>query len=311
MKIGGARGKCPVNGLEVIMKIKLLSIALLVVLTTTSIPVDGAGLPPHVESSVDDADSIAEASLQAVTTLSSIIKAKQSEALKVSDNGLVAINELNLHVVKIRHSLDETKRLENQAAIDAEFAKESAAHSENIRNAISDFLRKVAEMADAQSSKEVVSQVAKSREHALTLVNLIHQNDRPAISTQLQKNVAVTNLSIVDVRSDAGATVKFSVGRIINCLSVKATCGSKTHTVTLNATLIVPKSELNNALELAVSKVRTLVDLLKELESIRNTRTMTSDAFRKFDEASQQLMNALASLIKALAEARAAISVGL
>ena len=298
---------------EVTMKIKILSIALLVVVTTTSIPVDGAGLPPHLESFMDDADSIVEASRQAATTLSGIIKAKQSEALKVSDTGLVAINELNLQVVKIRQSLDDrqTKRLENQAAIDAEFAKESAAHSENIRNAISDFLRQAAEIADAQSSKEVVSQVAKSREHALTLVNLINQNDRPAISTQLQKNVAVTNLSIVDVRSDAGATVKFSVGRIINCLSVKATCGSKTHTVTLNATLIVPKSELNTALELAVSKVRTLVDLLKELESIRNTRTTTSDAFKKFDEASQQLMNALASLIKALAEARAAINVGL
>ena len=297
---------------EVTMKIKILSISLLVVLTTTSIPVDGAGLAPHLESSMDDADSIAEASRQAVTTLSGIIKAKQSEALKVSDTGLVSINQLNLHVIKIRRSLDDrqTKRLENQAAIDSDFAQESREHRDNIRNAISNLIRIMAEIADAQSSKEVVSQVAKSREHALTLVNLINQNDRPALSTQLQKNVAVTNLSVVDVRSDAGATVKFSIGRVINCLSVKAACGSKTHTVTLNATLIVPKSELGTALELAVTKVRTLEDLLKELESIRNTKTTTTDAFKKFDEATQQAMNALASLVRALAEARAAISVG-
>jgi hypothetical protein len=38
---------------------------------------------------------------------------------------------------------------------------------------------------------------------------------------------------------------------------------------------------------------------------------MTSDAFQKFEEASQQAMNALLSVVKALNEARAAIRASL
>ena len=295
------------------MKIKLLSCLVLVALTSTSFSIEGAGLSPRSESSLDDVDSIAAAATQAVTTLSGIIKTKQSEALQVSDTGRVEIDALNLQVAKIRQSIvdRQTKPLENQAAKDAEFAKELAAHRERMLNAISDFLRKVSEISDAQRSSEVIYQVAKSREQALAVVNLINQNDRPALSTQLQKNVSVTSLSVVDTSSDAGATVKFSVGTIINCLSVKTTCDSKTHTVTLNTTSIVPQSELGRALQLAVSKIRSLGDLIKDLESIRNTRTMTSESFQKYDEASQQTMDALSSLMKALAEARAAITVGL
>src|SRR5688572_8722641 len=202
------------------MKIKLLSFLLLVAITTTSLPVEGAGLPARFDSSLDDADSIVGVASDAVTTLSGFIKSKQSEALKIGATAVVAIDALNLQVSNIRQSLvdRQTKRLENQAAKDAEFVEESKARRERMQNAISDFLRKVSEISDLQRSSEVISHVAKSREHALTLVNLINQNDRPAVSNHLQKNVVVTNLTVVDVRSDAGATVKFSVGRVINCL---------------------------------------------------------------------------------------------
>jgi len=292
------------------MKIKLLSFLMLVAITGTNLAVEGAGSPTRCESSLDDADSIVEAASQAVTTLSGIIKAKQSEALNISDTGIVAIDALNLQVANIRPSLldRQTKRLENQAAKDAEFAQESAALRERMLNATSDFLRKVSALSDAQRSSEVISQVAKSREQALTLVNLINQNDRPGVSNHLQKNVAVTNLSVVDVRSDAGATVKFSVGRVINCLSAKTGCDSKTHAVTLNTTLIVPKSELSTLLELAVSKVRTLGELLKDLESIRELRDEYQLRLQAAADASQQAMETLSRLLKLLAESRAAIT---
>ena len=293
------------------MKIKLLSFLLLVAITKTSLTVEGAaGLPARFEIAPDEADSIVEVASHSLTTFNDFIKSKHSEALSISATGLVAVDALNLQVASIRQSLvdRQTKRLEDQAAKDAEFAQESRARRERMQNVISDFLRKVSEISDAQRSTEVVSQAAKSREHSAILVNLINQNDRPALASHLQKNVAVANLSVVDVRSDVGATVKFSVGRVIVCLSVATACDGKTHTVTLNTTLIVPKSELSALLELAVSKVRTLELLLKDLESIREVRNEYTQRFREVDEASQQAMDALSRLVKLLVEMQAAIT---
>jgi hypothetical protein len=76
--------------------------------------------------------------------------------------------------------------------------------------------------------------------------------------------------------------------------------------------LIVPESELGRALDLAVSKVKIVEEILKDIaEEIRNKRTTTIESFRKMDEANQQAMNALSSLVKALNEIRSTIRVSL
>jgi hypothetical protein len=244
-----------------------------------------------------------------------MIKAKQTEAEKASDTALVAVDALNVQLLTIKQSFVDRQTAphrENQSSRDTEFAKESAAHRDRMRKAISDLLQLMSEMKGQYGSSKVISQVANNREHAVMLLDFINKKDRPALTAQLQKNVAVTNVSIVDVRSDAGATLKFSVGPIVNCLSVKTTCDGKTHTVTLNPNLILPESELGRALDLAVSKVKIVEELLKDLaEEIRNKRTTATESFRKFDEANQQAMNALSSLVKALNETRSTIRVSL
>lgn len=288
------------------MKIKVLSFLLLVALTTPSFSVERASSPPSREISPDDADAIAEASRQALTTLSGVFKAKQSEALKVSDTALVAIDSLNRQLLTIKQYLDkrQTTPLEDQLEKDA--VEEARARRDRMQKAILDLLQIISEMEANLGSSEVISQVAKSFEQARTLVNLINQNDRPALSTQLQKNVAVTNLSIVDVRSDVGATLKFSVGPIINCLSVKTTCDGKTHSVTLNPTLIVPKSELGTVLELAVSKVRIVEKLLIELkEELKEMSEEYSRRLQAIADMNQQAMDLLTQLVKLVAASRA------
>ncbi len=259
----------------------------------------------------DDVDAITESTKQAILALTAIGKSGQSEARKQIDAGLFENDALRFEIQKARASLvdRQTKRLENQASKDEEFARASREHRDRMRDALLDLLRKLSEISDGQLSRAVLTESSKTRNEVSNVVDLINKNDRTALSSFLKRNVPVTNLAIVESGADNGATLKFSVGSLVTCFSAKQNCNRKTHSVTVTPNFVLPRSELSSELELAMNSLNAAEELMKSIEDIRESADEYRRKLKAAEEANRQALENLARVAKLLTELRAHINV--
>lgn len=295
----------------------LVSVLYFALLSSSTAPFKNSARPSHVLShtaaivrpNTDDADAITEGARLAITSLTTILKLKAAEARKQNDLAISKIDAMKLEIQKISSLLADghNQKLGANAEDAEEFGRLARQRRDRGLDNIRNFIEKLRSIEDGEAlGGDVLSPISNDLTHAIRLVQLIKQNDRRGLSSLLKRNVPTLNVSIIDSRADNGATVKFSVGSFITCLSSKQNCDGKNHSVTDNPNFVIPASELSTRVESLDARFKSAEDLLKAIllrarESARENNDEEKRRIQEAQQAFQRVLEALATMADTLA----------